>query len=146
MIRLLTEKCRNQEALIAELEEKYNEMKMQKKNEARLEISQGMMLDICIDNKKVTGQMPERKIWVRGRVERIETEYFVAYCSEDPFPIFLKFNSFEYAPLGSMTKDWDFRQGLKPWDNIDCYDRGRYLPATVLHRKEEEVNGLKHIE
>ena len=27
MIRLLTEKCRNQEAIIAELEEKYNEMR-----------------------------------------------------------------------------------------------------------------------
>lgn len=27
VIRLLTEKCRNQEAIIAELEEKYNEMR-----------------------------------------------------------------------------------------------------------------------
>jgi hypothetical protein len=32
VIRLLTEKCRNQEALIAELEEKYNEMKENESN------------------------------------------------------------------------------------------------------------------
>ena len=36
MIRLLTEKCRNQEALIAELEEKYNEMKENESNHEQI--------------------------------------------------------------------------------------------------------------
>ena len=36
VIRLLTEKCRNQEALIAELEEKYNEMKENESNHEQI--------------------------------------------------------------------------------------------------------------
>jgi hypothetical protein len=36
VIRLLTEKCRNQEAIIAELEEKYNEMKENESNHEQI--------------------------------------------------------------------------------------------------------------
>ena len=36
VIRLLTEKCRNQEAIIAELEEKYNEMRENESNHEQI--------------------------------------------------------------------------------------------------------------
>jgi hypothetical protein len=36
VIRLLTEKCRNQEAIIAELEEKYNDMKENESNHEQI--------------------------------------------------------------------------------------------------------------
>ena len=31
-------------------------------------------------------------------------------------------------------------------DNIDCYDRGRYYPATILYKFVEEVNNLPKVE
>ena len=36
VIRLLTEKCRNQEAIIAELEEKYNDMRENESNHEQI--------------------------------------------------------------------------------------------------------------
>jgi ubiquitin C-terminal hydrolase len=126
--------------------EKYNEVKLPRKNEAKLEIQEGMEVDVLIESKRVTGQQLEKKNWVRGKVTRVESEYFVVNVGEDPYPIFMKYNSFEFAPKGTMTKDWEWRSNLKQYETIDCFDRGRWYPATVLFTKEEDTNGLKKIE
>ncbi len=45
-----------------------------------------------------------------------------------------------------MTKDYEWRMNLKPFDIIDCQDRGRWYPATVTSRNEEVINSMKKID
>jgi ubiquitin carboxyl-terminal hydrolase 34 len=45
-----------------------------------------------------------------------------------------------------MTKDFEWRMNLKPFDIIDCQDRSRWYPATVMSRNEELINGMQKVE
>lgn len=45
-----------------------------------------------------------------------------------------------------MTKDYEWRMNLQPMDLIDCQDRGRWFPSTVMARNEELVNGMQKVE
>lgn len=122
--------------------EKFNETMLIRKEQVTNDITVGMEVDVLIDNKKQTSFSNEKKIWTRGKVTRIESDFFVVNVSEDPYPYFLKPGSFEYAVKGTMTKDYEWRNGLKQFENIDCYDRGRWFPSTILARREEVVNGM----
>ena len=102
-------------------------------------------IDVFIENKRQY-HSNDKKIWTRGRVHEITDKQFSVKTAEDPQPIILNKNSFEYSPCGSMTKDYTWRTNIKQWDVIDCQDRGRWFPATVMTRNEEIVNGLKKVE
>lgn len=45
-----------------------------------------------------------------------------------------------------MTKDFEWRMNLQQFDVIDCQDRGRWYPSTVMSRNEELINGMKKID
>ena len=45
-----------------------------------------------------------------------------------------------------MTKDFEWRMNLQPFDIIDCQDRSRWYPATVMSRNEELINGMQKVE
>jgi len=45
-----------------------------------------------------------------------------------------------------MTKDYNWRMNLQPFDVIDCQDRGRWYPSTITIRNEETINGLKKVD
>jgi len=45
-----------------------------------------------------------------------------------------------------MTVDYDWRMNLKEGDIIDCYDRGRCFPSTILERKNITINDLPKVE
>ena len=49
-------------------------------------------------------------------------------------------------PAGTKTTDWEWRTNLKKWDLVDCYDRSKWYPATIMDIKEEgEIEGIKFI-
>ena len=49
-------------------------------------------------------------------------------------------------PCGTKTVDWDWRANLKVWDLIDCFERNRWYPATVLGiLQEEDIYGIKYL-
>lgn len=45
-----------------------------------------------------------------------------------------------------MSKDYQWRLSLQPNDLIDCQDRGRWYPATIMSRNEEIINGMKKVD
>lgn len=66
--------------------------------------------------------------------------------ADDYGTIIFRKGSFDYAPPGTMTKDYEWRNGLQVGDIIDCYDRGRWYPSTIINKTEEVVNGLPKVE
>jgi ubiquitin C-terminal hydrolase len=48
--------------------------------------------------------------------------------------------SFQYAPVGKMSVDYDWRLGLKVGDTLDCFDRGRWYCGTVIERIESAMD------
>ena len=73
------------------------------------------------------------KAWVRGEIiDIIDDKYKIRYpIKKESSEIKIPINSNLIKKLGTMTKDWDWRLNLKKYDNVDCYDRGKWYPATV---------------
>jgi ubiquitin carboxyl-terminal hydrolase 34 len=126
--------------------ERYNELMLPRKSANSNEVTEGMEIDVLVENRKHSSFHNEKKVWTRGLVTRVEQDYFICKIAEDSYPIQLKFNSFEFAAKGTMTKDYDWRMELQPNENIDCWDRGRWFPATILLKREDVTNGLKKID
>ena len=126
--------------------EKYNDNLLSKKMENKMEIYPDLELDVLIENRRSSSFYSDKKIWVRGKVSRVEKEYFFVTVAEEYGQILIKNNSFEYAPKGSMTKDWEWRFSLQKYENIDCLDRGRWYPATISLRRVEEQNGMEKVD
>ena len=86
----------------------------------------------------------DRKSWVRGKIKDIKDEkYFIEYC-EDEEKI-LPLNEYNIYGKNTKTTDWDWRTKLKKYDVIDCFDRNKWYPSTIINVFEEENNGFKKI-
>ncbi len=120
--------------------ERFNEKLPRLKN--TLEITPGQEIDIFTESRKSYNPNQERKIWTRGVVHKVDSEFLTVFIADDDHPVYLKKLSFDYAPKGTMAKDYDWRISLENGDSIDCYDRGKWYPSTVLSTKKENVNGL----
>ena len=104
----------------------------------------GDEIDIQIDNK-LSRQFLDKKSWVRGRIKEIkDDEYIVEYGEEDEAINLSKNDDYIY-PLGNKTKDWNWRTSLKKYDVIDCFDRGKWYPSTIMRVIEDEINGFKNV-
>jgi len=98
--------------------EKFNEKILPKDSSKKSDKPQMKLsdqVDVLIENKKPYNTLQDKKIWTRGIVTKVdvENEYFVVSIAEDPLPIFIKNNSLEYLPVGTMTKDYDWRLNIK---------------------------------
>ena len=97
--------------------EKFNETILpkdsSKKNKPQLKVDD--IIDVLIENKKPYNTLQDKKIWTRARVIKVDTEneYFSVHVAEDPMPLFFKNNSLEYLPVGTMTKEYDWRMNIK---------------------------------
>ena len=73
------------------------------------------------------------KAWIRGEITDIANEKYIirfpkkSSYEEIKYPI----DSQIIRKEGTTTKDWDWRLNLKKNDVVDCYDRGKWYPATV---------------
>ena len=86
-----------------------------------------------------------KKVWMRGRIKDIDDEkYTVEYFGNEE--IYFPLDSIKIFPKETKILDWDWRLNLKKYDVIDCYDRNRWYPATVIDtRIVEENNGYKKV-
>jgi hypothetical protein len=134
----------NQKKLLSA--ERYNETMLVRKADAKFEISGGLEIDVLIDTRKGVNTIYDRREWVRGIVNKVESDHFLVNVADEERPLIFRQNSFDYAPKGTMTKDWEWRQNISQYEMVDCLDRGRWFPSTVLHRREEEINGLKKVD
>ena len=82
--------------------------------------------------------------WVRGKIKDIENdEYVIEFCEHENKTI--PINDYNLLAKGTKTKDWEWRTNLKKYDVIDCFDRNRWYPATIVEVNEIEINGYRKI-
>ena len=99
-------------------------------------------VDIVVENDTPKTEF-ERKIWVRGKIKEIkDDEYLVEYGGENG-EINIPINDSNICPVGEKTVDWDWRTNLKKYDLVDCFDRGKWYPSTIVNSSENEINGFK---
>ena len=109
-------------------------------HDTKINFKVGDECDVLIDYKKSKNQM-DQKAWVRGRILSIENDYYTITTKETTELYTYKIGGLNVIPIGTATRDWDWRRNLKPYDVIDCYDRGSWYPSTVLDVQQEESNG-----
>ena len=80
----------------------------------------------------------EKKIWLRGEIKKIEDDnYIIHYPKRDYYKeIKIPIKDRKVKIYQTMTSDWDWRLNLKKFDLVDCYDRGKWYPATVFKIQE----------
>ena len=92
-------------------------------------------------------QSLDYQVWTRGFISDIVGNQYVI-----EYPCRLQYNSNTIkCPIGdpnvlkegTKTEDWEWRLSLKENDVIDCYDRGRWYPATIIKVNEyKNSNGF----
>ena len=105
----------------------------------------GDIVDIPIEYDQ--NRTIDKFCWVRGKIKSLEKEgYIIEYqdfhgAKEKK----INFKDLNIYPCGIKTIDWDWRTNLKQWDLIDCYDRNRWYPSTVISIEEEDKEGIKYV-
>ena len=110
-------------------------------------LKEGENIDLLIKYEKSRTQI-DKKGWVRAKIKSVDKENY-NYIIEVPelkSDITMQIQSYEIAPEGSKTQDWEWRRNLKKYDVIDCYDRNRWFPSTICEVNETILeNGYKMI-
>ena len=104
----------------------------------------GEIVDIFVE---IPGNSISRNVWVRGKIIGLDENdnYIVNYPGikiKDLNKKIIQKDSFEIAKKGEYTKDWDWRMSLKRNDIVDCYDRGKWYPATLVKVEERIENDI----
>ena len=87
-----------------------------------------------------------KRVWLRGRIKEINDDRYEIEYFDDSTTTFST-SSLNLFPKNTKTVDWDWRLSLKKYDVIDCFDRNKWYPATILEVKEEtDSNGFKTVE
>ena len=110
-------------------------------------LKEGDNIDVLIKYEKSRTQL-DRKGWVRGKIKSVDKENYnyIVEIPELKTDITVQIQSYEIAPEGSKTQDWEWRRNLKKYDLIDCYDRNKWYPSTVCEVNETILeNGYKMI-
>jgi len=116
-----------------------------KPNRPKILFKEGEKVDILVNHISSQSQI-DNNAWLRGEIKKIgEGRYYIEYNgekSEITFPI----GSANIQPLGTKTKDWDWRTKLKKYDLIDIFDRDKWWPATIIKVVEEiNINEIKRV-
>ena len=121
--------------------EVYNFEFSKNKQPKKFEIGDEVDIPIDISSSKSI----EKKTWVRGRIKDIEDNEYIIEYGETYRDKKISVNSLNIYPAGVKTKDWEWRTNLQKYDVIDCFDRSKWYPATILNVNKEEVNGIKKV-
>ena len=113
------------------------------KNQESKKFEVNDIIDIPIEYEK--NRTIDKYCWVRGKITEItDDEYIVNYWKDKEKRI--SKSDVNIYPAGTKTTDWEWRTNLKKWDLVDCYDRSKWYPATIMDIKEEgEIEGIKFI-
>ena len=103
----------------------------------------GDIVDIPVDIS--SSKSIEKKTWIRGRIKEIEDDEYVIDYGEAYKDKKISVNSFNIYPAGEKTVDWEWRINLKKYDVIDCFDRCKWFPATILEVNKENLNGIEKV-
>ncbi|MCQ2816905.1 MAG: hypothetical protein MJ252_06545, partial [archaeon] len=108
---------------------------------SEVELERDKEIEILVHTKEVYGFWT----WVRGIICNVFEEHISVRTPVTDSPSIIKKDSYEYAKVGTHTKDWEWRCNLQEGDIIDCFERGTYYPGTIMSRKEEISHGIPKI-
>ena len=115
----------------------YNEMYLKKKINITInDIKENEEIDVLIPSK----ERFYNNVWSRGKIISKDEEkniFLVKVLNHDE-PIIISIASFDYDLKGTKTTDWDWRLNLQEGEIIDCYERKKIYPSTIIKRIEEE--------
>ena len=131
-------------------EKKYNFAKFNeiycsnfKKVNMEQKLNIGDEVDFPAENEMHKGQI-DKKAWMRGVIVNIEDgKYEIQYC--EPQNQNINIEDFSVFPKGTKTLDWEWRLNLQKYDLVDCYDRNKWYPGTVMKIQKDEINGFPNI-
>jgi len=115
----------------------YNEMYLKKKNNITVnDLKENEEIDVLIPSK----ERFYNNVWSRGTIISIDKEknIFLVKVLNNDEPIIFSITSFDYDLKGKKTLDWDWRLNLKEGEIIDCYERKKIYPSTIIKRIEKE--------
>ena len=121
--------------------EVYNLDFSKKKQTKKFEIGDEVDIPIDISSSKSI----EKKTWVRGRIKDIVDDEYIIDYGESYRDKKISKNNFNIYPAGEKTVDWEWRTNLQKYDVIDCFDRSKWYPSTILKVEKEEVNGIQKV-
>ena len=87
----------------------------------------------------------DHKGWVRGKIISVNNTFYEIATPQCENTITENIYSVNLLPVGKKTKDWEWRNNLKKYDLIDCFDRNKWYPATICDVIENEIHGEKKI-
>ena len=111
----------------------YNEMYLKKKNNITVnDLKENEEIDVLIPSK----ERFYNNVWSRGTIISIDKEknIFLVKVLNNDEPIIFSITSFDYDLKGKKTLDWDWRLNLKEGEIIDCYERKKIYPSTIIKR------------
>ena len=111
--------------------------KFKKERKIQVLFKIGDKVDVLLKNESTNYKLG-KKVWIRGEIKDIEDgNYIIRYPYQEIYrEIKYPLEGNNVRKLGSMTEEWGWRLGLKKFDLVDCYDRGKWYPATVCGVKE----------
>ena len=54
-------------------------------------------------------------------------------------------DDYNISPVGEKTTDWEWRTNLKEYDVIDCFDRSKWYPSTIMKTIDDSLNEIKYV-
>lgn len=110
-------------------------------------LNSGEEIDVFYESKKYYGtNVQSDRYWTRGIIKDIFRNYFTCHLAEEEKEILLKKTSLNYAKKNTYTKsDYEWRTTLQPGNVVECYDRSKFYPATIIDRFEEIRNNLTFV-
>ena len=133
----------NNQMNYAQFNEIYNsEFKIEEENK---NFKIGDLVDFATENPRKRLYDLDNYCWVRGRIKDIsDNKYIIEYCEEKDVEI--PFGEHNIYPVGTKTKDYDWRLNLKQYDLVDAFDRNRWYPGVIAAiEKKTEINGFTNI-
>ena len=94
----------------------------------------GDKVDVLIKNEASRTSL-DSNAWIRGKIiDIVDNEYIIEYRNNEFYNSKIKypFDSPYVLKEGKRTEDWEWRLSLKENDVIDCYDRFKWYPATII--------------
>ena len=124
--------------------DEFNCLHLIKKNSANLININELKIDDYLDIQIKGKERFNNKIWVSGKIKEINSNEKKIICVFEGEEYSFSFNSFEYSKYKSKTLELEWKENLKEGEIVDCYERRKFYPGTIMKRIIEQKGELKY--
>ena len=124
--------------------DEFNCLYLIKKTSANLININDLKIDDFLDIQIKTKERFNNKIWVSAKIKEINSIEKKIICVFEGEEYSFLFNSFEYSKYKSKTSNLEWKENLKEGEIVDCFERRKIYPATIMKRIIEQKGELKY--